>query len=265
MSKNKTFLHPGTFGDTIYGMNVVKLLGGGDVYIKWNGMNEIAWNAFGALDAGIHAGRYNQQDLEFLFPLLDAQKYIKNLRVWRNEDIDYDLGNHYKFTTGPAGWQGNQTECYGLVCGVDIHKHRKEFLQEAWLDPVKPIKIPGKSVVLNWTGRYIYDNQPNPKYAEWLANGLEDQAIFLGTKAECDAFNTQYKCNIPYHGVTDMLEMARIIQGAELTIGNQSAVLAVAIGLGKTFYCESRKDFANYKSPHGYGDVWFPRVNSYYF
>lgn len=265
MSKNKTFLHPGTFGDTIYGMSVVKLLGGGDVYIKWNGMNEIAWNAFGALDAGIHAQRYNEKDLEFLFPLLDAQKYIKNLKVWRGEDVDFNLGDHYKFTTGPSGWQGNQTECYGLVCGVEIHSHRKELLQDPWLDSVKPIKIPGKSIVLNWTGRYIYDNQPNPKYAEWIANGLEDQAVFLGTQNECDAFNAQYKCNIPYHPVTDMLEMARVIEGAELTIGNQSAVLAVAIGLGKTFYCESRKDFANYKSPHGYGDVWFPRVNSYYF
>jgi hypothetical protein len=265
MSENNSFLHPGTFGDTIYAMNVVKLLGGGDVYIKWNGMNEVAWNAFKALDAGIHAGRYNQRDLEFLFPLLEHQSYIKNLRVWRNEPVDYELGNHYKFTTGPTGWQGNQTECYGLVCGIDIHKHQREFLQLPWLDPVKPIKIPGKSIVLNWTGRYIYEDRPNPKYAEWLSNGLEEQAVFLGTKSECDEFNTRYKCNITHHGVSDMLEMARVIEGAELTIGNQSAVLAVAIGLGKSFYCESRKDFTNYKSPHGYGDVWFPRVNSYYF
>lgn len=264
MSSKHTFLHPGTFGDTIYGMNVVKLLGGGDVYIKWNGMNEVAWNAFGALDAGIHAGRYNKADLDFLFPLLEAQSYIDNVGVWRNEAVDYDLGNHYKFTTGPAGWQGNQTECYGLVCGVDIHKHRSEFLFQAWLDPVEPIRLPGKSVVVNWTGRYIY-GEDNPRYREWIDNGLEDAAVFLGTEAECDEFNRRFNCRLPHHKVTDMLEMARIIQGAELTIGNQSAVMATAIGLGKTFYCECRKDFANYKSPHGYGDVWFPRVNSFYF
>ena len=106
-------------------MNAVKLLGGGDVYIKLNAMNETAFLAFGMINAGEHAGRYTQKDADFLFPLLEKQSYINKLDLWRNETVDYDLGTHYKFTTGPKGWQGNQTECYGLVCNLDIEKHRK--------------------------------------------------------------------------------------------------------------------------------------------
>jgi hypothetical protein len=266
MEKRLSFCHPGTFGDTIYGMNAVKLMGGGDVYIKLNAMNEVAWNAFGAVNAGVHAGRYTQPDIDFLFPLLEKQSYIHKLDLWRNETVDYDLGTHYKWTTGPKGWHGNQTECYALVCGLDIHKHKKELLIDPWLDPVEPIRIPGRPIVINRTGRYLQGSDPNsPTWHKWVEDGLSDVAIFLGKEHEADAFNEQFKCNVPYHEVEDMLEMARVIQGAEQVMSNQSPVMAVAIGLGKTFWCETRKDYDSYRSPHGWGDVWFPRVNGFYF
>lgn len=266
MEKRLTFCHPGTFGDTIYGMCAVKLLGGGDVYIKLNGMNEVAWNAFGAVNAGVHAGRYNQKDLDFLFPLLKHQSYIHELNVWRNETVDYDLGNHYKYTTGPRGWQGNQTECYGLVCGLDIKKHHRALNIDPWLDPVEPIKIKNRSIVINRTGRYLQGSDPKPEmWQKWIKEGLEDVAVFLGTQDECISFNNLFGCNVPYRPVENMLEMAQIIQGAELVIANQSPVMAVAIGLGKTFWSETRKDWDAFRSPHGWGDVWFPRVNGNYF
>lgn len=266
MNQRLKFVHPGTFGDTLYGMSVVKLLGGGDVYIKLNGMNEVAWNAFGMVNAGIHAGRYNQKDLDFLFPLLEHQSYIHNLDVWRNEEVDYDLGNHYKFTTGPNGWQGNQTECYALVCGLDIEKHQKELLIDPWLDPVEPIKIPGRSVVINRTGRYLQGSHPKPEqWIKWVDEGLDEVAVFLGLEQECHEFNQMFGCNVPFRPVSDMLEMARIIQGAEQVMANQSITLAIAVGLGKTFWCETRKDWDAFRSPHGWGDVWFPRVNGNYF
>ena len=264
--KRLSFVHPGTFGDTLYGLSAVKLLGGGDVYIKLNGMNEVAWNAFGMVDAGVHKGRYTQKDLDFLFPLLEAQSYIHKLDVYRNEDVDYDLGQHYRWTTGPKGWQGNQTECYALVCGLDINKYKKELLIDPWLDPVEPLRDPGRSIIINRTGRYLQGSDPNSKtWRKWVYEGLDKVASFVGTEQECEAFNKQFNCKVPYRKVTDLLEMARLIQGAEQVMGNQSIALAIAIGLGKTFWCEMRKDFDAFRSPHGFGDVWFPRVNGHYF
>lgn len=266
MEKTLSFLHPGTFGDTLYAMSVVKLLGGGDVYIKLNGMNEVAWNAFGAVNAGVHNGRYTRSDLDFLFPLLKHQSYIRKLDVWRNETVDFDLGTHYKFTTGPNGWQGNQTECYALACGLNINQYKKQLLLEPWLDPVDPIKVPGKTIVINRTTRYLQGRDPqDTSWADWIADGLNDMAIFVGTPEEHKLFNHQFKASVPYYPVADMLEMARVIQGCEMFIGNQSMPLAIAIGLGKTFWCEGRQDWEAFKSPHGFGDVWFPRVNGFYF
>ena len=266
MDKQLSFCHPGTYGDTLYSLIAMKILGGGDLYVKLNGMNEIAWNAFGAVHAGVHAGRYNQQDLDFLFPLLEKQSYIHKLDVWRNETVDHDLGNHYKFTTGPKGWQGNQTECYALVCGLDINNYKKELLLDPWIESVTPQKISGRSIVINRTGRYLQGSDPNSEtWRKWIDEGLDEVAVFVGSEGEHDAFNKQFNCNVPYQPVRDMLEMAQIIQGCEQFMGNQSMPLAIAIGLGKTFWCEMRKDYDNFRSPHGFGDVWFPRPNGHYF
>jgi hypothetical protein len=263
MNKSKlTFCHPGSFGDTIYSLSVIKLLGGGDLYIKYKSMNELAWNAFGWVNAGPHAGRYTKQDIDFLFPLLKHQSYLNKIDLWRNELVDYDLGTHYKFTTGPEGWHGNQTECYALVCGLDLDQYRHQLMIEPWLDSVEPIKFPGKPIVINRTSRYLPpgSNSVNA-WKKWVSEGLDQVAVFVGTKEECDRFNETFSCNVQHVPVTDMLEMARIIQGAEQFMGNQSVALSLAIGLGKTFWCEQQK----IPSKRGMGDVWFPRVNGHYF
>jgi hypothetical protein len=63
-----------------------------------------------------------------------------------------------------------------------------------------------------------------------------------------------------------LLHVAQVIQGSEMFIGNQSSALSIAIGLGKTYWCELRADYERLKTPHGgYGDVWFPRTNGFYF
>ncbi len=266
-NKQQSFLHAGTLGDTIYAMNVVNILGGGDVYIQLNGVNELAWNAYGAVNAGPHAGRYTREDLDFLFPLLEQQSYVHSLNIWRNELITHDLTKNYKFTEhGPQGWQGNQTESYALTCGLDINRYKRELVTLPWLEPVAPIKIPGKTIVINRTGRYLQGRDPNETaWSDWIDEGLNEVAVFVGTPEEHDQFNRQFNASVEYQPVSDMLEMARVIQGCEMFIGNQSMPLAIAIGLGKTFWCESRQDWDNFRSPHGYGDVWFPRVNGFYF
>jgi len=94
---------------------------------------------------------------------------------------------------------------------------------------------------------------------------LEETAVFVGSEAEHAAFCQTYNCQVEYRPVTDMLELARLIQGCEQFMGNQSMPLSLAIGLGKTFWCEVRVDYEHIKTAHGYGDVWFPRANGHYF
>lgn len=272
---NLTFLHAGTFGDTIYALNVIKLLGGGDLYIELNGMDALARKMWGGGDAGDHRGRYTQQDIDFILPLLEKQSYINQVKIWNGEHIDHDLRDHYKFWAKREGkienWMGNQTETYAMACGLDIHQHRRDLLINSWLDNIDPVSIPGKPIILNRTHRHIrrdtFNMQlTNDQCDHWIReDSLLDMAVFVGAPQEHAEFCEQYACDIEYQPVTDMLEMAQLIKGSEQFIGNQSMALSLAIALGKTFWCEIRVDYENIKTPHGYGDVWFPRANGHYF
>lgn len=268
----KSFLHAGTFGDTIYALPAIKLLGGGDLYIELNGIDKLAQRMWGGGDGGWHSGRYTQNDFDFLKPLLERQSYINSVKIWNGEPVDHDLREQHKFWARRNGkvedWAGNQTECYALTCGLDIHEHRKALLIDPWLDNIDPISVPGKPIVLNRTFRHIKRDFTivNDQYMTWLEeDSLADMCIFVGSEKEHFDFCLIHHCEVEYRPVKDMLELAGLIKGCEQFIGNQSMPLSLAVGLGKTFWCEIRIDYENLKSPHGYGDVWFPRANGHYF
>jgi hypothetical protein len=263
--KNQNFITIGSFGDSLYSLNAVKILGGGNMYVKLNGIDEHVRNLFGRENEGYHKGRYTQKDWEMLAPLLRAQDYLDKVEIYNGEKIDVSFDDHWKYHL-IKGWQGNQTECYALTQGMNIHDRelKKKLLLEPWLTPVDPIKIPGKPVVINRTNRYLYGCDGR-RWHEWVNQGLGDYAVFTGTEEEHAAFEQEFNVKIEHRKVEDLLELARIIQGADQFMGNQSVALCIAIGLGKTFFCEIRKDWNNIRTPHGYGDVWFPRVNGHYF
>lgn len=265
--KKPNFSTMGTFGDTIYSLCLMKMVGGGNLYVKLNALDDFARNVIGWQDAGPARGRYTERDYEVLEPLLNAQDYLDTVQIWNGEDLDYkELDNHWKMHL-LKGWQGNQTECYALTLGMDIHdpEIKKKLLFEPWLTPVDPIKIPGKPFVVNRTSRYLYGN-PSEEWYAWVESGLGDYSVFVGSEQEHKDFESQFNVKIDYLKTDNLLELARVIQGCEHFIGNQSVALSIAIGLGKSYRCEVRKDYESTRTPHGgYGDVWFPRINGFYF
>ena len=265
--KKQSFSTMGTFGDTIYSLCVMKMLGGGDLYVKLNALDDFVRKHLGWAHAGPAQGRYTQSDYDILEPLLKAQDYLSKIAVWNNEVIDVtELDNHWKMHM-QKGWQGNQTECYALTVGIDIHEpeNRKKLLLDPWLTPVKPIIIPGKPIVINRTVRHLY-GPPSDEWYSYAQNGLGDYGVFVGTEREHADFEEFFGIKIHYQKTNDLLELAQVIQGCEQFIGNQSVALSLAIGLGKSYQCELRKDYQNTKTPHGgYGDTWFPRINGFYF
>ena len=257
----------GTYGDTVFSLCLMKIMGGGNMYVKLNALDDFAKNVLGWPNAGPASGRYTQKDYEMIAPLLEAQDYIDSVAVWNGEQIDCGFEDHWKFHL-PNGWQGNQTECYAMALGMNVDDVdlKKKLLYEPWLTPVDPIKIPGKNIAVHRAQRYNYNGSPSPEWNDFVNNNLSEQGFFLGTDAEHAQFEDQFKIKIHHQKVTDLLEMARYIQGSELMVGNQSVHISIAIGLGKTFYLEIRKDYESTATPRGgYGDNWFPRINAFYF
>ncbi len=262
---NNNFLTIGSFGDTLYSLCVAKILGGGNMYVELGGMDAFVRRVFRREPEGYHKGRYTQKDYDMIAPLLKAQDYLTGVSVHNGEPISVSFEDHWKMHL-MKGWQGNQTECYALTQGWNIHDPdlKKKLLLEPWLTKVDPIVVEGKPLVINRTNRYLYGCNGD-KWREWVKQGLGDYAIFVGTEEEHQKFQKDFNVMVEYRPVNNLLEMAQLIQGCEQFMGNQSVALAIAIGLGKTFWCEVRKDFDMLKSPHGWGDVWFPRVNGHYF
>lgn len=264
--KRPNFYTIGSFGDTIFSLNLVKILGGGNMYVKLNAMDEYAQKELGWPNAGPASGRYTQQDYDTIEPLLKAQDYLDTVAIWNGESIDYDFKDHYKYHL-IRGHMGNQTECYALTQGMNIHdpELKKKLLFEPWLTPVDPIHIPGKPIVVNRTSRYLYGATSQDWYT-YIEYGLGDYAVFVGSEKEHADFEDLFKIKIQYYKTEDLLQLARVIQGCEQFIGNQSVAVSIAIGLGKSYQLEIRKDYEKTTTPHGgYGDNWFPRLNGFYF
>lgn len=265
--KTKNFVTISTFGDIIWLLCAIRMIGGGNLYIKLNALDEWCQKILGWPNAGPHSGRLTQQDYDFIAPLLKSQDYLHEVAVWNGQSDDYPiLGDHFKFHKGEH-WQGNQTECYALAMGWDIYDPiiSNQLNHEPWLTPVEPLYIPGRYIAVHRADRYNYNGDPSSEWQTFIEQGLSETGFFLGTDKEHAAFEQKFGIKIYHQKVNDLLEMAKYIQGCELFVGNQSIHNSIAIGLGKSYWLEIRKDYEQTITRHGYGDNWFPRINGYNF
>jgi hypothetical protein len=102
-----------------------------------------------------------------------------------------------------------------------------EWLSEPWLS-VAPLTL--ASVIINRSPRW---HEPG---AEGIWNRILDaaggRAGFIGLQEDLVAFEQATGRSIRYVPTPNLLEAAKIIAGAEFFVGNQSACLAIAQGLG---------------------------------
>lgn len=258
----------GTYGDNVYYLCLMKMLGGGNLFVKLNYLDYHCTHVIGPpYSAGLGlTGKLKQYEYDFMAPFLESQDYIHNVAVWNNEPLDYNIDGAWEYHL-IKGWQGNIPETYALTLGMNILDPdiQKKLWYEPWLTPVEPIRIPGKPVIVNRTPRHLFGTHGSG-WSRFIANKLSDYGVFVGHENEHADFEQKFGISIQHHKCSDMLEVARLIQGAEMFIGNQSMALSLAIGFGKTYFCEIRGDWQHTRTPHGgYGDVWFPRTNGHYF
>ena len=97
---------------------------------------------------------------------------------------------------------------------------------EPWLTVPDPIKT--SPVVIHRSPRYHNDSFPWCKVVEKYKGNI----VMIGMRSEHETFCKQFG-EVPYLHTKDYLELARVIAGAELFIGNQSSPYAVAEGLKK--------------------------------
>lgn len=215
------FRHAGDRGDIIYAMPMMKHWGDVDLYIE---------------AASYTRERLTPDKWACLAPLLLSQPYIKSVSEWSGENCEN--GNAFR-----AAMNKSFRNAYSRPNAQEREAVRKQLgsilltdwqlmqfglptslRDEPWILNIEP--KPAAEVIINRTGRYRGD--AFPWHAVWKKYGK--RAAFIGSPQEHHEF---CKCcgYVPYVATKDFLEVAQVIKGSKLFVGNWSSPYAVAEGM----------------------------------
>jgi hypothetical protein len=254
----KRFKHSGALGDLIYSLPIVKQMGGGEFYLHLNQMDWIGQHYYGSAPAPFHQGRMNLKDHAYMKTFMEAQEYITKFDVmYPTTEITVNLD---RFRPAFVGHPTNYIELYGQTHGLSTEE-RGIVNTSTWLTVPNPRSIAGRPVVINRTERWI-PPIPGPQWMMLKQQGMEAEAVFVGLEQEYQKFKEDTGWDIPWEPTETMLDLAEVIAGAEVFVGNQSQCFALAVGLGvEEIWCESRLDI-----PLERNECYFPmRPNIEYF
>ncbi len=208
LPETPVFTHRGDMGDVLYSLPAMRaFLGTGSV--RNAGILRL-------LPARFTSRRMSPAMVEAMRPLLELQPYVERAEFGgANGNLALDI------------WRGRVWPRHKLNL-ADVHLHflglPYEHSHSPWLrvDEVNPIA----AVVIHRTTRYH-----NPRFP-WRAvvKKYGRDAVMVGFPEEhevfCEAFG-----HVSYYSTADLLELARVIAGSRLFIGNQSTPAAIAEGL----------------------------------
>jgi len=165
-----------------------------------------------------------QRMFDLLKPLIQSQSYISEFRLieptdtvdWRSEDFR----NLRHFTPGETLMQAHLNHyCSVFQTSVKIDGSTPWLIAEA-------SHLSKNRVVINRTGRYR-----NPVFP-WLkiVDHYKHHLLFVGLDYEWREFCGTYGY-VDFMPTENMQQVAKLIAGSELFIGNQSSAFAIAEGL----------------------------------
>ena len=205
------FKHSGNSGDIIYSLPSIKsLTKDAELFIELDVPMQLYAGAFHP-NNGV---RMTKEMFDMLAPLLMLQPYIKSVKIWNGEEVDYDLDG-FRYIPMNLG-QGNISRWYFNITKKLPDLSRKWLKTGDYLTETPP-------VIIARSERY---QNPNIRF-----NFLNDYDCgFLGTQREYLLMKAKIP-NLKWVKVMDFLELAEVINYSSLFIGNQSFPYSVAEGL----------------------------------
>jgi hypothetical protein len=239
--RQKSFKHSGTLGDLIYSLPLVKHLGGGEFYLHLNQIGNISKSIYGVDPPLFHQGRMNLKDFEFMQTFMQAQTYISKFAALdpRSTEITHNLD---RFRPLFAKHPGNYVDCYATTFGIQDADTQAALRRTPWITVPRPRNLTQRDVVINRTERWV-PTQLSHLWQEWKEQGVDQRAVFVGLPQEHAAFEQATGWQIPHVTTSTLLDLAQVVAGSNVFIGNQSVALSIAIGLGHDdIWCEARRD-----------------------
>ena len=132
---------------------------------------------------------------------------------------------------------------------LDTFKLKPKNWTEPWLNSGFEYAH-GDFTVVSWTGRHLLNKQTGQESkVDWtkVVESIKGDVYFVGLREEFIMFTEKFKVYPKMRYLDDMLDVAQFIAGAKAVYCNQSAILAIAQGLGKDIYCEFKPGKTNCK------------------
>lgn len=200
--------HGGDVGDLIYGLAAMKTMGYCRLTLHWHPVRE----------------GFNPDKFMKLYPLLAIQPYLSgvNFKHERPEPA-IDMNKFRQWNWDRRNGRRIESIAQSHLRFLNLPE---KVLLEQWLCVDEPVVIPGKKVVFNRTHRYR--NHRFPWQSIYAQYGR--QAVFVGLPQEHEDFCKEVG-PVDYFPTNNYLDLARVIAGAVLFVGNQSCSYAMAEGL----------------------------------
>jgi SAM-dependent methyltransferase len=248
LAEERTFYHSGDLGDIIYSLPTIRALGGGRLFI-------------GPMTRYATRQKANPAMVRFLQRLLTLQPYITSVEYSEPRRVVYDLNRFrdYLVTEPELIARGEPrrslAEAHLLTFRQPLHECHKPWLC------VDRATLTDRPVLVHRSARWQNPQFPWNRVMELHAN----RAAFIGLKSEYEDFVNDFG-ELPYFPVEDLLDMARLIAGCRLFVGNQSLPYALAAGMHKDSLLEVWPMGPNCRFPrtnalHGEGKiVYIPQL-----
>jgi hypothetical protein len=162
---------------------------------------------------------WNKSRLDALIPLMNEQPYIgAAIHAEFPKEPTHNFTDFRKYL--PFG--KTLSEIHAEWVGIKLPPYTP------WLFVNKPSSEMAGKVLVHKSPRY-----PNPAFP-WraLADKFGDRMVALGLKDEHHVIQQALGRDIPLRETTSYLEMAQLLAGCNLFIGNQSSPCSIALGLG---------------------------------
>lgn len=225
LKPERTFYHSGDFGDIIYALPTIQRLGGGKLH----------------LGPEMRLSRQTQTretmspaKLEMIYDLLKCQEYIDDVIYTPNyPNVRWDLNLFREYCmTFQSGryWEREGFDRTRSLSEIHLYTFDLERGDETkpWLRADVPWEVDGKPIVIHRSHRYRNEAFPWKK----LVDQHGDRMVFTGLKSEHNDFVKEVGY-VDFFYVDNLLELARVIAGAKVFIGNQSCPYAIAEGMKK--------------------------------
>lgn len=157
---------------------------------------------------------------EFIRPLLESQPWIESVDFVETLPKKCICLNDFRRT-----WFSNRRRSSNLFQAYAEQFNTNPLPEDvAWLS-VQPVVIPDRPVVISRSSRY---RNPRFPWAE-VALKYRHRIAFVGLESEFFEWRLHFGNWAIFYPVSDALDLARVIAGSKLFIGNQSFPMSLAL------------------------------------